>query len=139
MDYVDEFVINSPNGIDYYGSWLKMLDDWRIRNKEKHVINLQKKEERENFRQKQIAGIVTEMEKQKQTTKDAENRQEEEIMVTEPVQDLTGEHEHSQEIGTRTDKGDEESTEMLADWKTAKKDTKRRGRPKVGLSTHKTS
>ena len=45
LDYVDGFMLASLLPEEYYGNWIKLVEDWRSKNPEKHAQNRVDKEE----------------------------------------------------------------------------------------------
>jgi hypothetical protein len=40
LEYVDKFMINNNLDNSYYGKWLERVDDWRLKNQDKHQQNV---------------------------------------------------------------------------------------------------
>jgi hypothetical protein len=39
LDYVDSFMLEAKLPDEYYGNWTRLVEDWRMKNQEKHHAN----------------------------------------------------------------------------------------------------
>jgi hypothetical protein len=64
LDYVDGYMINSNLGNELFGNWVKQVEDWRLRNPEKHEQNLELRkqaEERKASEKEERSAVIAEI------------------------------------------------------------------------------
>ena len=99
MDYVDEFMLNHAFDDDMYGSWIKRIADWRVSNRDLHDTNVQRKEEKDQNRAREVNEINLIREQQKIQGRGAGGEEDKEVAGNSTVAAEFESQEQSQREG----------------------------------------
>ncbi len=92
LDYVDSFMLEAKLPDEYYGNWARLVENWRVRNREKHDANKNHQTESDGRREQEKEKRNESIEEISQILKDqregTSTRKMPEELEEEPIHDL---------------------------------------------------
>ena len=118
LDYVDGFMLATSLPEEYFGNWVKLVEDWRSKNPAKHQHNIadtegeaRRREEVRNEREESVREIARLLQEQRMSSKSTRVSNEEEGQVPrereQPVEQSTDQEERAMFAMPSEKKGEE--------------------------------